>query len=308
MRYRPFGRSGLSTSAVALCLTDDAARRGADHVRALIFAGLEAGVNAYHIGGVEPVIAQTLGQALSVVDRSLVCVTLQAGVTRGRMGLSRDFSAKALSLAIDRTIEAGSLGYLDAVVLDDPDADELPRPSLDALKALRATGRVNMLGVAGQNEAMDAYISTNAFDLLITPHNLRSGWKERNRLKQAIAMDMGVIAYGFFPPELATPKKADAFAGRRRGLLAAITRPAEEHPLAGMGTYAFLHQTSNWTAEEICLSFVLTEPSLSSVLVDTVDPAHLTALAAVPDRDMPPGLAAQVEMARFGPTAKARAG
>ena len=66
-------------------------------------------------------------------------------------------------------------------------------------------------------------------------------------------------------------------------------------------TRAYCFTCKGWTAEEICLAYCLTEPSIASVLVECEDPEHLAALAAVPDRDMPPGLAAQVEMARFAP-------
>lgn len=307
MRYRPFGRSGVTTSAIALCLTDAAARRGADHLQTLIFTALEAGVNAYHVAGVDPMLAEVLGRALSVVERNLVFVSMHAGVARGRVGLTRDFSPEALTLSIDQALNASGLGHIDLVTLDNPGSEELPRASLEALKAIRASGRLTLLGVAGDNDAMDAYVSANAFDVLVTPYHLRSGWKERNRLKEAVGLDMGIVAYGFFPEELSTPKKTDEFSGARKGLFG-IGKPREENPLAGMGTYAFLHQTPNWTAEEVCLAYALTEPSLSTILVESVDPAHFGTLAAIPDRDMPPGLAAQVEMARFGPMSNKAAG
>ena len=48
----------------------------------------------------------------------------------------------------------------------------------------------------------------------------------------------------------------------------------------------------------ICLGYVLSDPSVSSVIVRADDPERLAILTAVPERDMPPGLAAQIEMAR----------
>ena len=300
MRYRPFGRSGMVTSCVCLSLTDKAAGRGVDALRQLIYVGLEAGVNAYHIAALDPEIPRILGDALSVIERRLVFVSLQLGVARGRVGATRNFSPEALTATVDQVLNASQLGHLDLVVLDDPGMDELPRSSLDALKALRASGRVNLLGVSGQNEAMDAYVSTNAFDVLVTPYHLRSGWKERNRLKAAVDLDMGVVAYNWFPEEFATSATTEAqLQPRSRGLFGG--RAANSSPLDGVGSYRFLHDTKNWTAEEICLAYCLTEPSLATVLVESEDPEHLARLAAVPDREMPPGLAAQVEMARFAP-------
>jgi aryl-alcohol dehydrogenase-like predicted oxidoreductase len=299
VRYRPFGRSGISTSAVTLRLGDTAARRGPEPLRQLIYVALEAGINSYQIAGSDPTIASVLGQALSVVERRLVFISLELGTANGRVGTTRDFSPESLTAAVDQTLIASNFDHLDLVVLDDPGVDELPRASLEALKGLRATGRVSLLGVAGENDAMDAYISTNSFDVLVTPYHLRCGWKERNRLKAAVQLDMGVMAYGWYPEEFTTLKKTEEASGvRKKGWFGGR---ASNEPLSGMGTYQFLYDTKNWTAEEICLSYCLTEPAVATVLLDTDNPEHLAALAEVPDRDMPPGLAAQVEMARFGP-------
>jgi aryl-alcohol dehydrogenase-like predicted oxidoreductase len=273
----------------------------------LIFVALESGINCYHIAGHDPDLPVGLGEALAVVERRLVFVSLQLGVAHGRVGTTRDFSPETLTASVDQVLNASGLGHLDLVVLDDPGVDELPRLSLEALKALRASGRVSLLGVSGANDAMDAYISTNAFDVLVTPYHLRSGWKDRNRLKAATNLDMGVVAYDWFPEEFSSPKKTEDLIGSRmRNLFGG--KPADAHPLAGAGTYKFLHQTKQWTAEEICLAYCLTEPSLSTILLECSDPQHLAELAAVPDRDMPPGLAAQVEMARFGPLKDQEAG
>jgi hypothetical protein len=76
-------------------------------------------------------------------------------------------------------------------------------------------------------------------------------------------------------------------------------RAAVDEPLAGAGTYAFLNRTRNWTPEEICLAHALTEPSLASVQVSAERVDRIEALAAIPDKELPPGVSAQIEMARF---------
>ena len=72
-----------------------------------------------------------------------------------------------------------------AALLDQPMHDELPQSSLNALKALRATDRVRLLGIAGDGEVMDAYVSTGAFDVLVTPYHVNSPWQVRSRLRDA---------------------------------------------------------------------------------------------------------------------------
>ena len=72
-----------------------------------------------------------------------------------------------------------------------------------------------------------------------------------------------------------------------------------KEPLAGIGGYGFLENTPGWTAEEICLAYVLTEPAVTTVRFEVDRIEHLERLAEVPDRDLPTGVAAQIEMARF---------
>jgi hypothetical protein len=82
-------------------------------------------------------------------------------------------------------------------------------------------------------------------------------------------------------------------------------RATAENPLVGMGTYAFLENTSNWKSEELCLAYALTEPCLASVQIVADRADRLESLAAITERDLPPGVGAQIEMARFSPQAAA---
>lgn len=297
MRYRPFGRSGVVVSAVTLVIGDDLARRGQGRCIEMINFALDQGVNSFHIETAQPDAAICLGQALSVMERRLAFVSMRLGLGRGRTGMVRDFSPEALSQAIEQTLRVSNLGYLDLVVLDDPGEEELPQKSLAALKSLRSAGRINLLGVAGVDDAMDAYLSTGAFDVLATPYGITSGWKERNRMRAAVEQDMAILAYDWFPADLNTPRKAEHTAPQKRGLFGKVL--SDPDPFEGIGGYSFLHRTANWTAEEICLAFTLTEPAVSSAWLQVGDIAHLERLTDVPDRDLPPGLGAQIEMARF---------
>jgi len=110
---------------------------------------------------------------------------------------------------------------------------------------------------------------------------------------------MAIFVYGYFPDSLNTAKKAATVHVQKKGLFGFGGGPKRvESPLADAGTFAFLHRTSNWSAEAICLAYALTDPSVSSVLIEASDIERLNTLSLVPDRDMPPGLSAQIEMAR----------
>ncbi len=298
MRYRPLGVSGMSVSAVSLALNDTEGRNRPADWRDLIYAALENGVNAFEVVGRHPSIAGGLVQALQTVERRLVFVAWRLGASLSHTGaLVRDFSPKGLTYAVDSVLARTDLEYLDAVILDDPRSDELTPNALAALKDSRAAGKARMLGVAGEDEAIDAYIASGAFDLLATPFNLASGWKQRLRLKAAVERNMGVIGYDHHPHALQDVRAAAPRPSFWRG------RPK---PLAGAGTYAFLEATPGWTSEALCLAYALTEPCLATVQIAADRPERVESLAQVAERDLPAGVGAQIEMARFGPSAPDR--
>lgn len=295
MRYRPLGVSGSAISNLTLSFGAASLARGRAAGLDLLYSALEAGINSYRLETADPVAAEVLGEALSHVDRKLVyvSVTLGAGAGEGPAG-TRDFSAEGMTAAIDRVLHFSGLGWIDMAVLHEPGESELAQSSLAALKALRKTGRIRLLGIAGGGSVMDAYVSTGAFDALLTPFDINADWSIRNRIRSAREQDMAVFAYDFYIDRRTREPEAPVF---KKGLfgLGGAKRPADTPKKDAFG---FLYRTHNWTAEAICLSYVLTDPSVSSVIVAPTDTDRLATLAAAPERDMPPGLAAQIEMAR----------
>ena len=298
MRYRPFGATGAAISTLTLSLGVENLARGVAAANDLIYSSLEAGINSYRLETADPVLAEVVGQALSNVDRKLLNVSLELGTGDGRKGSARDFSAEGMTGAIDRCLHVSGLGWIDLALLEEPGEDELPQSSLNALKALRATERVRYLGVSGSGEVMDAYVSTGAFDVLGTPFHVNVDWKIRSRLRAAREQDMAILAYDYFPAELDTERKTVELNQPKKGLFGFGGSKPKNDPLAHAGTFAFLHRTPHWTAEAICLAHAMTDPAISSVLISARDAERLNALASVPERDMPPGLSAQIEMAR----------
>ena len=289
MRYRPFGVSGSAISNLTLSFGAAALARGREAGLDLLYSALEAGINSYRLETADPVAAEVLGEALSHVDRKLVYVSVTLGT-----GEARDFSAEGMTAAIDRVLHFSGLGWIDMAVLHEPGETELAQASLAALKALRKTGRIRLLGIAGGGPVMDAYVSTGAFDALLTPFDINAGWPIRNRIRSAREQDMAVFAYDFYIDRRTRAPDAPVF---KKGLfgLGGGKRPPDTPKKDAFG---FLYRTPNWTAEAICLSYVLTDPSVSSVIVTPTGADRLAVLAAAPERDMPPGLAAQIEMAR----------
>jgi aryl-alcohol dehydrogenase-like predicted oxidoreductase len=302
MRYRPFGVSGAAISNLTLSFGLDSLSRGREAALSLLYSALEAGVNSYRLETADPVVAEVLGEALTHVERKLVCVGLTLGMGAGREP-TRDFSAEGMTAAIDRVLHFSGLGWIDVAVLHEPGEHELPQSSLNALKALRATGRIKLLGVAGGGDVMDTYVSTGAFDALLTPFDINADWKLRNRVRAAREQDMSVFAYDYFTDRRAKPRGPQTAVKKGLfGLGGAPKRPPQSRQADAFG---FLYRTPNWPAEAICLSYVLTDPTISSVIVRANDTERLDMLAATPERDLPPGLAAQIEMGRVTASAAA---
>jgi aryl-alcohol dehydrogenase-like predicted oxidoreductase len=279
-------------SAVSLTLGDDQTRSRASDWVALIYAALESGINTFEVSGSDPAIMDGVAEALQAIERRLVFITWRLGTVPTSDGPLRDFSGDGLTQQICAVLARTGLDYLDVALLDDPRVHELPQDALVALGEVKAAGAANLLGVAGEDDALDAYISTGAFDVLATPFNLTSGWKDRLRVRSAVQGDMAVIGYRAYPETFHRSATASAQAAAKGG---------KGGPLQGMGSYAFLDRTQHWDAEEICLAYALTEPALATVEIRPGAIARMEQLAAVADREMPPGLAAQIEMARFAP-------
>ena len=299
MRYRPFGGSGFVVSAISLALRDDPGRTKPEQWTRLIYEALEHGINTFEVRGRSPAMADGMAQALQTVDRNLIFIAWRVGRLPAGSAPVRDFSAAGIQGQVRSILARTGLGYLDVAMLDDPGETELPLEGLDTLDELKKAGAIHFIGVSGSDAAaIDAYISTGRFDVIAASFNLTSGWRERNRVRSAVQRDMVVIGYEPYPAEF--HHAVSEGLKRSKGLFG-----RKSSPLEGVGTYAFLDQTPNWTGEQICLAYAVTEPALATVQIDAPALERLDDLVQAVDRELPPGLSAQIEMARFGPTPEA---
>lgn len=274
----------MAVSAITLRLTDTPRLRAEDW-RGLVLAALETGINSFLFDAVSPPVLDGAAQAFASLDRRLLFLAWRL---RGDQGL---VSNTAIKTMLDAVRQRESLARLDLVILDDPKTPDLPHGLAEALQPPRESGVIGALALAGRGEADNGHKPPGDVAALSASFNLSSGWAERNRIREAMARDIAVIGEDFWP----------------RSLRERETRPAPKpslwrrrtDPLTGLGGYDFLDNTPGWTAEEICLAYALTEPSLATVQVSATQRKHIEALAAVTERELPTGCAAQIEMARF---------
>ena len=285
MRYRPFGSAGVAVSAISLRLEDQPRLRAGDW-RKLVYSALENGINTFEFDGVSPALIEGAAEAFSTVERRLLFIGWRLRPTSDRA-----LKAQAIHDMIDQALDRTGLGHLDLATLDDPDANAFPAETLEQLKALRNARLIRLLSVAGAGDKFDAYVASGQFEAMATPFNLASGWVERNRVRAAMGREMAVIGQDYWPHALREDRKSflpKPSLWRRR-----------TDPLADVGGYDFLKNTPGWSDQQICLAYALTEPSLATVQITAGTPAELEALAAIAERDLPTGCAAQIEMARF---------
>lgn len=291
MRYRPFGVSGKAVSAVSLLLREAPNMATPQAWRTMMYAAMESGINCFELSAGLDVAALGVGEALRAVERRLVFLSWKLRGD-GRNALTAQAIADSMRSGLQKT----GAGYFDLLTMDEAAYETLEPSAHSYLGDLRAAGHCKALGIVGDGPVVDTCIQTAAFDVMATPFNLTSDWKARRRVRDAADRNMTIIAYDAFPPAQIRVGGSSGGMSIRGG---SMVRKSASDPLAGAGTYAFLHTTSSWTAEELCLGYLMTEPTFATVQVEAFRAESIARIAAVTDRDLPTGVAAQIEMARF---------
>ena len=298
MRYRPFGRSGQALSAIGLNVSWAKLGRNRNAVERLLSAALENGINTFHLTSAHPDFLHAAAQTFAIADRRILFVSLSAE-EEGSHDPADEYRLEPLRERLRGAVKTSGLQWIDLLVFHANGFDRIPDRSWTFISALRDAGMLKFTGATANNDLIKAAVDDGRFNILKTVFDIDTSWNKRHLLDYALARGMSVFGHDFFPD--AYQKASDVVPrAARRGWFGG--KPAD--PLAGRGTYAFLHQTPDWTAEELCLSYALTQPNLSTLFVDADTPEHLEALASVVERVMPTSVPAQIEMARFSAQAQ----
>jgi len=281
MRYRPFGRTGVAVSALSLTLDGEDDRRKAGEWLALVHAALEHGVNAFEIVQPSPALMSGFAQGIEAVQRHLLFVSLRA---------DPQMQGRRLDGWVSEVIAAGGFAEVNLFAIDaeSPEFEE----ALGAGLRLKDLNLVRRMAVAGPCAAVDGHVVDPLFDALVMPFGMLSGWRERNLVRVALERGMGVMSYDPCPAQLTAIAKEE-----RNQAKGGWFKRAD--PLSTAGSHTFLQSTPGWTPEQICLAYALTEPAVTTVQMPVKDLEHLAGLAAVPERNLPAQVAAQIEMSHF---------
>ncbi|OXE37088.1 MAG: hypothetical protein CGW95_03550 [Phenylobacterium zucineum] len=289
MRYRPFGPSGKVVSAISLLLRETDAESNPAAWRAATISGLESGINYFELSALSDALPIGVGGALKTLDRQLVLIGWRIS-HKGRLPLT----GRILMENIQEGLRKTGAGYFDTLMLGDHAFNCLNADGRQYLVDLKSAGLCKHIGVVGEGDAVDRCLNLGAFDILSTSYNLTSDSQSRRRLRQAVDRDIIVIATNPVPLDLVRVNQVPL--ARKISHFLGI---APKDPLAGVGTFQFLHTIPDWTPEDLCLAYLLTEPTMATVMIEADNPRTIADWAAVIDREIPPSVPAQVEMARF---------
>jgi len=287
MRYRPFARTGMAVSSISLALDGAETELTASDWRDLVHAAFEEGVNTFELIRPTPPLMTGFAEGAGAVRRQLIFVMLR---------IAADADPRETPDWIYDVLNQVGLSQFNMLSLElgDIAPGEVASPALlSVMRRAKETGQTDRLAVVGVGEALEEPVRSGLFEALVTPFNLLSGWRERHLIRSALERHMGVIGADHCPPSLG---------GLIDDAMDAAKSPSffkRASPLAGVGTYAFLKRTTGWSIDQLCLGYALTEPAVASVQVRPADREHLATLAEAADRDLPPAISAQIEMARF---------
>jgi aryl-alcohol dehydrogenase-like predicted oxidoreductase len=268
-------------------------------VKKLVHAAVDGGITFFDTGPSygDGAAEERLGEAIYGINRNKVIISTKVGTFTGRLGRPyKDFSKKAILRSVDESLSRLNMRYVDLLLLHGPEA--IMPETYDALYELKHAEKTRFVGVCGRAEELDAPIKTGQFDVVMLPFHMGTGRIERNRIIEASHRDMGIIGFEtMMPLRILNPhheisKPADLWYVAR-DMFKPKPRLPERQP------YDFLERFAGWNPAELSLGYALSEAALSCSMITTTKLDHLQQCLRVPERDLPAGFTAQVEISRF---------
>ena len=296
MRYRPFGRTGLSVSAVGFgCWPMAGDRYGSivdDQAIAAIHRALDRGVNcvdtapAYGAGHSEEVVAR----ALEGKRKSVILVT-KCGVKApppGQPGPLRDASRENILREIDASLRRLRTDWVDVLLVHWPDAKTPFEESMRALEEVVASGRARFVGVSNfTGDMLRECLRTRRVDVSQVGYHMFDRRQETETFplcrEEGIAvMGYGSLGHGLLTGAFSSDTSFDVKNDWRGGGVA-FGQPLfrRENFQTNLGVIERLRrevaQPRGVPLSQIALAWVLANPAVSTALVGARTPAEVDA-------------------------------
>jgi aryl-alcohol dehydrogenase-like predicted oxidoreductase len=313
MRYRPFGRTGLSVSVVGFgCWPMAGDRYGpiedAEAIKA-IHRALERGVNcvdtapAYGAGHSEEVV----GRALQGRRKDVILVT-KCGVKApppGQLGPLRDSSRANVLREVDASLARLGTDWVDVLLVHWPDVATPFEETMRALDEVVASGRARFVGVSNFTGPMLAECAqTRRVDVSQVGYHMLDRRQETETFPHCLEHGVGVMGYGSLAHGLLTGAFSSdtAFDARDwRGNGVAFGQPIfrGENFQRNLGVIERLRREvaapRGVPLSQIALAWVLGHPAVSTALVGARTPAEVDANDAGAELDLTPAERAAID-------------
>ena len=292
MLYRQLGLSGIALSAIALRLNWECVKHNKGLMSQMIVAALEGGINHFHFDYACPNLMRLASDIFSTLERRLLFIGLTAHSDKTRPE-AMSYTLNPLRERMRMVLFETGLTHIDHLMFDNPQIRGFSHESFDFLQQLRASKKVKYLGVDAPEEQIQTYADNRQFQILRTQFDLDTSWEKRHRLDRVLAANIAIFGHDYFPSAYHNQNDLIDLGGLN---FWPFGKPKH---VAKPGTYAFLHQTRDWTAEELCLSYALNQSALTCVYIEAQGIDRLEKLMTIPERYLPSSVPAQIEMARF---------
>ncbi len=260
---------GLYTSSLA---------GGVDETRRIMRRAIELGVNAIDTAPAYADSEKTVGEAIDGIDDPLIVTTKLGG--RPQPFDPQDIAG--LRHSVDESLRLLGRDHIDILMVHEPDRPQqypwwtsyepLDGPALDLIEELKEAGKIRYSGLAGTTVTeMTSLIASDRFDVVLTAFNYNVLFREAAQtvIPAAIENDMGIVLGSAFGQGFLT-RRAD---GEVRDKPIWLADARREQLLA----YYDLLDQAGLPAFEVCLRFVLSNPSISTIPIGCKTVDHLEA-------------------------------
>jgi aryl-alcohol dehydrogenase-like predicted oxidoreductase len=201
MEHRPFGRTGLSVSAVGFGCWEVGGGYGrvdeAEFTRA-IGRALDLGVNCfdtaegYGMGASERALGQALGSR-----RDEAIVVTKFGMAYRDMPNMRDSSPERVKVSIDKSLKHLGTDYVDVYLVHWPDRQTPFEDTMAALDDIVREGKVRFVGLSNfKREEIEACMRVRRVDVVQYGYNMFDRRMQREILPYCQENGVGFMAYG----------------------------------------------------------------------------------------------------------------
>ncbi|MBL6704628.1 MAG: aldo/keto reductase [Planctomycetaceae bacterium] len=282
METRRLGRTDLEISVLAIGgLYTSSLAGGESETRRIMQRAAELGVNAIDTAPAYADSEKTVGQAIQGLDAPLI-VTTKLG---GRPQPFNPQDINALRESVDESLRLLGRDHIDILMVHEPDRPQqypwwtsyapLEGPALELMSELKAAGKIRYTGLAGTTVTeMTSLVKSNCFDVVLTAFNYNVLFREaaESVIPAAVENDMGIVLGSAFGQGFLT-RRADNEVQKRPIWL------AESRQQQLLAYYRLLDEVG-MPAFELCLRFVLSNSSISTIPIGCKTVEHLEASVA----------------------------